>query len=97
MAYVHLHDLKAYARSLAGQTLETMTQRKQFTVDVSATGFTFTPASTAKPRTRSDRKVQRVLERYHEQRSLRPMDYQDMTVNASYILTILQRYLDARR
>ncbi len=51
----------------------------------------FTPQSSGKPRTqgRSFGGSQEVLDRYNLTHSLRTTDYQDITMNSSYLLTVV--------
>jgi hypothetical protein len=82
-------ELVALARRLEGQALETVT-RKAFTAGVSRTGeIFFTPASSGYGQADGRRAAERFLERYNVTGSLRPVDYRDVTRNASYYVGML--------
>ncbi|MCM1566078.1 MAG: hypothetical protein NC238_09065 [Dehalobacter sp.] len=83
-----------FIRGLKGQTIYTMAKEKPFTVDVISNGLIYTPFSTMIPRTHSKNFIERVLERFETTKSLRPADYHDITVNASYNLALLKMYLN---
>jgi len=87
MTYEELIEL---ARRLEGQTLETVTGRR-FTVGVSTAEHCpfFTPASSGYGQSDGRKAAQRFLERYNETGSLRPVDYRDVTRNASYYVGML--------
>ena len=80
-----------FAKTLDGQTLHTDTRHKEFQLHVSNNGLTYTPLSTGRSRSHPEKWVRRILDRYNQIGSLRPGDYQDLTVNASYLLTIIAR------
>jgi hypothetical protein len=96
MRTIELDALRAFAKTLEGQTLTTRAQRKPFQVRVAKTGLEYTPASTGKPRPQGYRFVQRFLDRYAETGSLHPGDYHDISVNASYLTALIERFVQGR-
>jgi hypothetical protein len=92
---VTLEALKTFAAGLDGQTLVTRFRKKRFSLSVSDRGFEYTPEHSGKPRMQEWKWIERILERYNEKPSLHPADYKDLTVNASYVLTIIRAYLDS--
>lgn len=90
-----LSELVTYAKGIDGTTLETRAQRCRFRFDVEELGFRYTPESTGHSRLQRYRYIEKVLERFNETRSLNPGSYQDATVNASYVLTVIAKYLRA--
>lgn len=87
MTYEELLDL---ARSLEGETLETVTG-KAFTVGIALGNPFFTPASSGYGQSDGRKAAERFLERYNATGSLRPADYKDVTRNASYFIGMLMR------
>lgn len=87
MTYDELLDL---ARSLEGETLETVTGRR-FTVSIYRDSLVFTPASSGFGQSDGRRAAERFLERYNVSGSLRPGDYADVSRNASYLVGMLIR------
>lgn len=88
-------ELKEFTTSINRTTLETRARHKKFFFYVDDEGFHYIPESTKKPRIQEDRYIDRVLERYNKIRSLSPRDYNDLTVNASYLLAVIEKYLNA--
>lgn len=84
-------ELLALARSLAGETLHTVTGR-EFTVGVYRDSPFFTPASSGIGQADGRKAAERFLERYNASMSLRPGDYADVTRNASYFIGMLLRW-----
>jgi hypothetical protein len=95
MDHLTLEALKTFAAGLDGQTLVTRFRKKRFGLSVSARGFEYTPEHSGKARMQEWKWIERILELYNEQRSLHPADYNDLTVNASYVLTVVGAYLDS--
>ena len=92
MRQIDLTSIRAFARTLEGKPLVTQVRGHGFRLEVTRGGFIYTPESTGKARPEQDKIIERVLARYSETKSLRPGDYQDLTVNASYLLAIVARY-----
>ena len=86
-------EFVAFVRTQVGQELTTLKQHKPFTVRYTANGLLFTPGSTAKPRQQSFDELDHLLEKFAASGSLRPVDYQTSTRNASYLLTLIALYL----
>lgn len=83
-------ELLALARRFEGKTLETVTGKK-FTVGVSPAENCpfFTPASSGWGQTDGRKAAERFVARYNQIQSLRPVDYADVTRNASYYVGLL--------
>lgn len=92
---IALSELRAYAESIDGTTLETRSRHRKFTFTVNQSGFCYTPLSSQKPRLQSNNYIQKVLNQYNQDRSLSPSHYTNITVNASYLLSIIDRYLNS--
>src|SRR3989337_1125691 len=95
MGTVTLDKLRAYANTLDGQTLVTRVQSCPFTLRVTPKGLVYTPTSTGTPRLQRWRYIERILDRFNENRSLSPTTYKDISKNASYILAVLGKYIDS--
>lgn len=92
---INRQELKEYAKSINITTLETRSRHNKFLFFVDDKGFHYTPESTKKPRTQENRYMDLVLERFNEKRSLSPKDYNDLTMNASYLLAVIEKYINA--
>lgn len=82
-------DMLALAKRLTGQALATATGAR-FAVKVEGNCPRFTPGSTGVPRSDGTAAMARFVARYNETGSLRPVDYQDVTRNASYYVALLR-------
>ena len=89
-------QLVAVAHRLEGEALETVTG-KRFTVGVYLDCPFFTPESTGLGRSDGRKAAERVVERYNQTGSLRPVDYADVTRNASYFIPLLEMAQGATR
>ena len=81
-------ELLALARRCQGRTLRTPTG-KAFTVGVYLDTPFFTPESMGRGRSDGRKAAERFLDRYNASGSLRPVDYSDVTRNASYLIGML--------
>src|SRR5262249_51191190 len=97
MQPVTLEQLRAFADELDGRTLVTRFRDRRFSLRVAPEGLEYTPEFSGMPRMQQWRWIERILARFNETQSLHPADYKDITVNASYILSILGGYLDSLR
>ena len=95
MEPVTLDELRAFASGLDGQTFVTRFWKRPFKLRVAPEGFEYTPEFSGNPRMQQWRWIERILDRFNDTHSLHPADYKDITVNASYILSILRTYLDS--
>ena len=84
----------AFVQTLAGKQLTTRAQHRPFTVRVTGGGLEFLPGSTQRPRPESSATLDRVLEEFAANESLQPRQYQDLTRNASYVLSVIALYLE---
>ena len=78
-----------FAKTLEGQTLETSARRKRFTVDVIHDRLVFT-IENGNLRPNSNASVEKVLEHFNETKSSMPGHYQELTMNASYLMRLLE-------
>lgn len=92
--HVNLDSFIEYAKKINDSELFTKKQNKKFLFEIGSTGFYYLPSSTKKQRFQRFIYVKRFIDRYNETRSLNPKDYQDISVNASYLLVIIQNFLD---
>jgi hypothetical protein len=93
MSKITVDSFRSGAAALAGELIETLHQRRQFTVRVlpNGKGLEYTPRSTGKPREQRWTYVERVLDRFNETGSLHPADYTELTQHSSYVLAIVKR------
>jgi hypothetical protein len=87
--------LLAYAKTVEGQGLETIHRRRPFTVEVEGDNLVFIN-SKGKRRSHGGKFLQRVCEQFIETNSLFPGAYRELTVNASYTLALIKKYLEAQ-
>ena len=95
MGEITLQGLRTFARSLHGMELQTKARGMRFRFYVEDHGFTYVPMTTQEPRTQNNKNIEAVLERYKQgKKSLRPGDYADISVCASYLLVVIERYVN---
>ena len=83
-------ELLALARQYAGRRLETVRGTK-FTVGVYMDCPYFVPESTGLGRSDGRKAAERFLARYNDIGSIRPVDYSDVTRNASYFIGLITK------
>jgi hypothetical protein len=88
-----LRRFKAEVRRVDGERLETSARGSGFQVQLTDGGLRYVPESTGQPRPDTWSRIEDVLARFVDSGSTQPGDYQDVTHNASYVLTILERVL----
>jgi hypothetical protein len=86
-------EMLALIRRLADRPLRTVTG-KEFTASVYLDSPVFTPTSSGLGRSDGRKAAERFLARYNETGSLRPVDYGDVSRNASYLIGLI---LEGRR
>lgn len=86
-------DIIAFAATLEGQTLYTLTRKKAFTVRVVKKGLEYTPVFSKKKRIQEILYIDRQLNIYNETHSLSPKHYNNLTMNASYLIPIIKLYI----
>lgn len=84
------------ARALEDRPLTTVTGRS-FTVGTNLDSIVFTPASSGRGRSDGRKAAERFVERYNAARSFRPVDYADVTRNASYLIGLVRAMGDPSR
>lgn len=96
MARISTQSFLAFCHSLEGREVRTRAGRSSFTVQVVDGGLEFTLLSRKKVRRETRRRVDVVLDRFEKCGSFTTPDYHDCTVNSSYMLTLIDRYLKSR-
>jgi hypothetical protein len=48
-----------------------------------------------KPRIQENKYIELVIERFNKEGSWSPQDYKDITMNASYLLAVMNKYVNA--
>lgn len=86
-------NFEFFIKQLDGRSFATIHRKVQFKVNVIPSGLMYTPVSSGKPRIQEWRYIDRVVSRFVEKSSFHPRDYQDITMNASYLLTIIKNYV----
>lgn len=93
MAGFTADELLRYASTLEEQRLKTAGGRATFTVRVLEHGLEVTPQSSGRPRIVPRETIQVVIDEYERSRNLQPGQYQSITFDASYLLSIIAHYL----
>lgn len=96
MQQVSANDIINFVRSIEGEELKTAAQNKTFTVRAVGDGIEYTPSSTGTPRAHPHRWLSRICDEFSRTNSFKPVDYQRITVNASYALAVIAKYLQSR-
>lgn len=86
--------LLQFASTLEGENLTTRAQQAAFSVCVVPDGLEITPASSGTPRVVRREKIQSVLDEYARTESNRTTDYLKVTFNSSYLLALINLYID---
>lgn len=94
MKNISFEDFLAFSKTLDGKTLKTKALGKEFKFQVDKRGFIYIPASTGIPRLHTYKFLKPVFDRNMETKSFRPGHYVDISANASYALTIIDRYIN---
>jgi hypothetical protein len=88
-------ELIEFVRTHDGMQLETQQQKRPFTVHVAGDSIEYMP-QTGKLRPHELKYLQRVCDEFSRINSFRPVDYNDITMNASYTLALIRAYLDSK-
>lgn len=76
------------------RSFETLYDKKEFLAELSSNGIIYIPKSTGKRRLHSFEYLNRIVRRFNQARSFRPVDYNiDQVRNASYTLSLIKEYL----
>jgi hypothetical protein len=89
---IDINSFIEFCRSLVGSKIKTAGGQKQFVLSSAQYNKLCYKVSTGKTRTHTRERIKMVLDRYEKAKSLKPRDYQDISVNASYILPLINRY-----
>lgn len=81
---------------LQGQTFTTVGGYTKFQLLSVQTNKLVYKVSTGKTRDHTRKRIGMVLDHYKKTKSLRPKDYQDISVNASYILRLIECYAHSK-
>lgn len=90
-------NLLAYTRTLEGHILRTIAKGAKFRVSVREGYICYIPESTGKVRCHMFQFAKRVFDRFIRIRSFSPADYQDISVNASYMLAVIAMYIKNKK
>jgi hypothetical protein len=94
MSAIPYSSFMNFCKVLQGQTLTTAGGLAQFTLSsVQDNQLEYIVQSTGKTRRSRQEWIKKILNHYAITQSLRPVDYVDVTVNASYILTLMKLYI----
>ena len=93
MPQISMGGFLKFCESLRGEEVCTIKRRAKFTVEVIDAGLEFIPLATGKPRLHRMPYVKGVLEIFNKNQSFVVRDYNHYTVNASYQLALIQRYI----
>ena len=82
-----------FVKTIEEKLLTTSARKTQFSVKVLEDDLVFTPISSGKPRKEVSRNIVKVIERFNDSKSIQPKDYQDITFNSVYLVTLIEMYL----
>ena len=96
MRAIDIDSFMAFCKNLEGRRLHTVGRRARFFLkpEHSPDRICYVPESSGKNRLSEKRWIERVLNRYAQIGSLRPIDYRDLTVHASYTLALIKLYIE---
>ncbi len=81
-----------FARSIKGQTLETLARGRKFTVEVIGTTLQYMPEKSHAERPESQKTLACLLAQLEETNSFQMSDYQKISFNASYDLALIKTW-----
>jgi hypothetical protein len=90
-------DFVVYNREMGGRVLTTLARGARFVVRVGNESIFYTPESTGIERRHTFKFAKRVFERYEKTGSLKPVDYQNISKNVSYMLTLIAMYTKSKK
>ena len=89
---INIISFMGFCGSLVGSKIKTAGGQKEFVLSSAQYNKLCYKVSTGNIRTHTRARIEMVLDRYEKTKSLRPADYQHISVNASYILALISRY-----
>lgn len=95
MKTIGFRSFMDFCKTLEGSTLPTAGGKARFDLSkVEKERLYYIPESTCKERFVPKRYIERVLDRYNKGWSLKPADYNDITMNASYTLALMKLFVE---
>ncbi len=91
---IDYNSLKYFVKTLEGQPLKTGVKKREFYVRLTEKGFEYIPKSTNKPRLQPIKFIEQFLDHFHKTESFQVKNYTDISRNASYLLVLIERYLN---
>ena len=85
----------SFCTQFEGETLVTDARKAPYRLEVVPEGLVFIPASTGKRRLHSKRYIRLVHDRYALTKSFDRRNYSEFTVESSYHLPLLRRYVNS--
>ena len=94
MSRISTDDFLKFCGSLEGREITTRAGRAKFTVRALGDGIEYTPLSSRDPREQTRKYIERILDRFDQTHGdFVTTSYHDLTMNASYALTLIDLYL----
>lgn len=93
MKKIKTDELLMFVRKSGKRRFKTPSRGSEFFAESKEDGIRYIPNSTGKPREHPFKYLNRVVNRFNQTGSFKPGDYVDLTVNASYTLTLISEYL----
>ena len=94
MSAIDFNSFMTFCKGLEEQTLPTVGERARFVLSSVQNDCLYFVPSTGKPRHSRRPYIEDVLNHYAVTKSLRPVDYIQITRHASYTLTLIKLYLE---
>jgi hypothetical protein len=92
MKRIPTNDFIEYCRTLNGSEFTTRAGRSRFILNVIGENLEFIPISSKQPRPETKKRIDIVLDHFAESGSFITSDYTKLTVNSTYMLTLIDLY-----
>lgn len=87
-----VETLLAFCRTKRGEMMTTLVRKSPFRIEVAGDYLAITPGSSQAPRHERKSSISSLLDRLAKTQSFQMSDYQDVTFNASYVLSIVKAW-----
>ncbi len=93
MDKINIDHFISFLSKSGKRSFKTFSRGKEFFVEVTPYGLCYIPKSSGKSRKHQIKYINRILDRFNQTGSFSPGDYIDLTVNASYTLSLIREYI----
>ena len=92
MKTININNLRDYIQTIKESEFETIGKGNKFYADLSKSGFRYTLEFDYSSKWHNEKVIKQLLERFNKIHSFRPLDYKDISKNATYLLGIIRGY-----